>query len=78
MAFQFYAAGLQRGAVTVVTAAVVIGETVAPAVVGVVVFGDHTRRGMAPVAIVGFVVALAGAFGLTRFGHVVPEHATQE
>jgi drug/metabolite transporter (DMT)-like permease len=70
VAFQFYAAGLQRGAVTVVTAAVVIGETVAPAIVGVLVFGDHTRAGMAPLAVAGFVIALVGAFGLTRFGQV--------
>jgi drug/metabolite transporter (DMT)-like permease len=70
VAFLFYATGLQRGAVTVVTAAVVVGETLVPAAVGVVVFGDHTRAGMVPVAVGGFVVALAGAFGLTRFGQV--------
>jgi drug/metabolite transporter (DMT)-like permease len=70
VAFLFYATGLQRGGVTVVTAAVVVGETLVPAAVGVVVFGDHTRAGMVPVAVGGFVVALAGAFGLTRFGQV--------
>jgi drug/metabolite transporter (DMT)-like permease len=70
VAFLFYATGLQRGAVTVVTATVVVGETLVPAAVGVVVFGDHTRAGMVPVAVGGFVVALAGAFGLTRFGQL--------
>lgn len=68
LAFVFYANGLQRGAVTVVTAALVIGETLIPSAVGVLVLGDHTRPGLAPVAVGGFVVALLGAFGLTRFG----------
>jgi hypothetical protein len=73
VAFLFFATGLQRGVVTVVTAAVVVGETLAPATVGVLVFGDHTRPGMVPFAVGGFVVAVAGAFGLTRFGQL-PEH----
>jgi hypothetical protein len=66
----FYANGLHRGAVTVVTAAVVIGETLPPAAIGIAVLGDHTRAGLTPLAVAGFVVALLGAFGLTRFGEV--------
>jgi drug/metabolite transporter (DMT)-like permease len=69
-AFVFYANGLHRGAVTVVTAAVVIGETLPPAAIGIAVLGDHTRAGLTPLAVAGFVVALLGAFGLTRFGEV--------
>ena len=68
VAFLFFATGLQRGAVTVTTAAVVVGETIAPAAVGVVVLGDQIRPGFMPVAAAGFVVAIAGALLLTRFG----------
>ncbi|MFB9237716.1 hypothetical protein ACFFWC_19510 [Plantactinospora siamensis] len=68
LAFVFYANGLHRGAVTVVTAGLVIGETLIPSAVGVLVLGDHTRAGLAPLAVAGFAVALLGAFGLTRFG----------
>jgi len=70
VAFAFYATGLQRGAVTTVTAAVVVGETAAPAVIGILVFGDHTRPGTAPLAVAGFIAALVGAFGLSRFGQL--------
>jgi drug/metabolite transporter (DMT)-like permease len=69
-AFIFYANGLHRGAVTVVTATLVIGETLPPAAVGITILGDHTRPGFAPLAVAGFVVALLGAAGLTRFGEV--------
>lgn len=68
--FLFYVTGLQRGAVTVVTAAVVVGETLLPAAVGVLVLGDHTRPGMMPLGLAGFILAVAGAFGLTRFGEL--------
>jgi drug/metabolite transporter (DMT)-like permease len=70
LAFLSYARGLQRGVVTAVTAATVAGETLLPAVVGILVFGDHTRPGTAPIAIAGFAVTLAGAAGLVRFGEV--------
>ena len=69
-AFVYYANGLHRGAVTVVTAALVTGETLPPAAIGVTVFGDHPRPGLAPLAVAGFAVALLGAAGLTRFGEV--------
>jgi drug/metabolite transporter (DMT)-like permease len=70
VSFLFYAHGLQRGAVTAVTAATVAGETLLPAIVGIIVFGDHTREGFVPVAVAGFVATLAGAAGLARFGEV--------
>jgi drug/metabolite transporter (DMT)-like permease len=72
VAFLFFATGLQRGAVTVTTGAMVVGETLAPAAVGVLVLGDHTRPGLAPVAVAGFVVALAGTLALARFGEPAP------
>ena len=81
VALLFYARALQRGAVTAVTAALVTGETLLPAVVGILVLGDHTRPGTAPIAVAGFAAALAGAAGLAHFGEVsqtdqaAPEHA---
>jgi drug/metabolite transporter (DMT)-like permease len=72
LAFLFFATGLQRGAVTVTTGAMVLAETVAPAAVGVLLLGDRTRPGFAPVAVAGFVVALAGTLALARFGEPEP------
>ncbi|RKT12171.1 hypothetical protein BX285_6137 [Streptomyces sp. 1114.5] len=59
---------MQHGSVTSATAAMVLGETVGPAVVGVLVLGDHTRHDLAPLAVLGFVAAVAGALTLARFG----------
>ncbi|MFE6623634.1 hypothetical protein [Streptomyces sp. NPDC057740] len=67
-AFLALTSALQRGSVTVATAAMVIGETVGPAVVGVVWLGDRTREGLAWLAVLGFVVSVAGALALARFG----------
>ena len=69
--FLFYTTALQRYGVTTVTAAVIIGETLLPALIGVIVLGDRTRPGFIPVAILGFVVAIAGAIMLARFGEPV-------
>jgi drug/metabolite transporter (DMT)-like permease len=70
VAFLYYTIGLQRAAVTTVTAALVIGETLLPSVVGVLVFGDGTRPGFLPVAVVGFVLAVTCSLALARFGEV--------
>jgi drug/metabolite transporter (DMT)-like permease len=71
-AFLFFATGLQRGSVTVTTAAMVVGETVLPAAVGILLLGDRTRPGFAPVAVTGFVVTLAATLALARFGEAQP------
>ncbi|MFC4907326.1 hypothetical protein [Actinomadura gamaensis] len=71
-ALLFYATALQRGSVTSTTAAMVVAETVVPAAVGIVLLGDHTRRGLAPMAVVGFVVAVAATLALARFGEPAP------
>jgi drug/metabolite transporter (DMT)-like permease len=68
VAFLFFATGLQRGSVTAVSAAVVVGETAIPALVGILMLGDHTRPGYAPAAVIGFLLAVAGALALSRFG----------
>ncbi|MFH8285675.1 DMT family transporter [Streptomyces antibioticus] len=67
-AFLSLTSALQRGSVTAATAGMVIGETVWPAVIGVVWLGDGTREGWAWVAVLGFAVAVAGALALARFG----------
>jgi hypothetical protein len=78
IAFLFYATALQRGSVTTTTAGLVIAETVVPAVVGVAELGDHTRHGFTSVAVVGFVVAVAGALALSRFGEPAHDTTTDE
>lgn len=67
-AFLLLTSALQRGSVTTATAGMVIGETVGPAVVGVVWLGDRTREGLGWLAVLGFAVAVAGALALARFG----------
>jgi len=60
-----YAAALQRGTVTVTTAWLYTAETVAPAVIGLMVLGDHARAGLGAVAIVAFTLTVVAAVGLT-------------
>ena len=61
---------LHRGSVTTAVAGMVVGETLAPAFVGVVWLGDRARDGFGWLVIAGFVVAVAGALVLARFGEV--------
>ena len=68
ISFVFYTTALEGGSVTVATAAVVLAETLPPALIGVIFLGDTTRRGLAPVAVIGFVIAVASAVMLARFG----------
>ncbi|MFG1813489.1 hypothetical protein ACGFIF_06980 [Kribbella sp. NPDC049174] len=63
-----YSTALQRGSVTQATAPLVIGETVAPALVGVLMLGDRPRPGWGWVAALGFFLAVAGALSLSRHG----------
>jgi drug/metabolite transporter (DMT)-like permease len=78
LASWFYAAALQRGGVVAATAMMLIGETVPPSAIGVLLLGDHTRPGWVPVAVAGFVVAVAGALTLARFGEIEqPERPAQ-
>ena len=63
----------QRGSVTAVTGAMVAAETLAPAAVGLVVLGDRSRPGLGPIAALGFVLAVAGAALLARFGELEPD-----
>ncbi|GAA1613340.1 MULTISPECIES: hypothetical protein [Kribbella] len=73
LAMLCYASALQRGGVTTATAMLVVGETVFPALVGLLLLGDRARHGYAVVAACGFVLAVAAALMLARFGE--PGHA---
>jgi drug/metabolite transporter (DMT)-like permease len=72
VSFVFYTTALDGGSVTVATAAVVLAETLPPAVIGVLFLGDTTRAGLAPVAWAGFVLAVVSAILLARFGEPEP------
>lgn len=61
---------LRRGRVRTVTAMMVVGETVAPAALGIALLGDTVRHDSAPLLAIGFVLALAGTLTLARFGEV--------
>ncbi|NUL07182.1 hypothetical protein HRW07_29000, partial [Streptomyces lunaelactis] len=67
-AFLLLTSALQRGSVTTATAGMVLGETIGPALVGVVWLGDRTREGLAWLAVVGFAVAVAGGRALGPVG----------
>jgi drug/metabolite transporter (DMT)-like permease len=68
VSFILFATALEDGSVTVATAMVVIAETTAPAVVGVMFLGDHARPGLGGVAVLGFSLAVVCAVALARFG----------
>jgi hypothetical protein len=73
--FLLLTSALQRGSVTTTVAAMVVGETIAPALVGVVWLGDRAREGLGWVVVVGFAVAVAATLLLARFGEA-PDSAT--
>ncbi|MEE3066015.1 MAG: DMT family transporter [Actinomycetota bacterium] len=66
--FLLFTSALQRGSVTTTVAAMVVGETIAPALVGVLWLGDTARPGWGWLVILGFVVAVGGTLVLARFG----------
>jgi drug/metabolite transporter (DMT)-like permease len=70
LAFLCLTTAMQRGSVTVVTALMVVGETVLPAVIGVALLGDRTRPSYGPVALLGFLAAVGAALALARFGEL--------
>lgn len=66
--FLLLTSALSRGSVTTAVAGMTIGETVGPALVGVAWLGDKTRAGLSWMVVAGFVVAVAAALALSRFG----------
>ncbi len=73
-----YSTALQRGTVTQATAPLVVGETVAPALVGILMLDDRPRPGWEWAAVLGFVLAVGGAVSLARHGEVSVEETTPE
>ena len=78
ISFMLYATALDGGSVTVATAAVVLAETMPPAVVGVLLLGDTTRPGLTGVAVLGFILAVFCAVALARFGEASEHPAAAE
>lgn len=67
LAFLLYSVALQRGAVAAATAPMIVAQTAAPAVVGVLLLGDAVQSGFLPVAVVGLALTTAGAARLAPF-----------
>jgi drug/metabolite transporter (DMT)-like permease len=78
VSFMLYATALEGGSVTVATAAVVLAETMPPAVVGVLLLGDATRHGLEEIAILGFLLAVFCAVALARFGEASENRAAHQ
>jgi drug/metabolite transporter (DMT)-like permease len=72
-AFLSFAAALQRGAVTTVSALVVVGETALPAAAGILLWHDRSRPGWALAAVLGFALAVTGALLLAGFAEPDPQ-----
>lgn len=70
LALLTYSIALQRASVTQATAPLVVGETVAPALVGLLVLGDEPRPGWGWAAVAGFALSVGGALALARHGEV--------
>jgi drug/metabolite transporter (DMT)-like permease len=66
--FLLLTSALHRGSVTTAVAGMVVGETIAPALIGVVWLGDRARDGFGWLVVAGFVVAVSGTLALARFG----------
>ena len=73
-----YSTALQRGTVTQATAPLVVGETVAPALVGILMLGDRPRPGWEWAAVLGFALAVGGAVSLAGHGEVSVQETTPE
>jgi drug/metabolite transporter (DMT)-like permease len=64
-----YATALQRGSITCTSAMTIMGQTLAPAIAGWLLFGDSVRPGFGVLAVTGFTLTVAGALGLARHSH---------
>lgn len=73
-----YAMAVQRGSVTVATAAVVVTETLVPAAIGITLLGDRPAHGRTGLAAAGFAVTVTGSLLLARHGEApaAVEHDT--
>lgn len=72
------AMSLQRAGVVTVTSAMVATETVVGAVLGMIICGDRPAAGTGALALGGFLLVLAGALVLARFGAPEPNSRGHE
>jgi hypothetical protein len=76
--FYLHTVALQLGAVNGSTAALVVGETAAPAIVGVLWLGDSTAPGLGWLALAGFTFATLGAVAVAVFGSAEAERSAEQ
>ncbi|WP_051989783.1 hypothetical protein [Gordonia soli] len=70
LGFYLFTVALQTGSVNGAAAALVVGQTVLPGMVGIWLLGDVTRAGWGPVAFVAFAAAILGGIVLASSGAV--------
>ncbi len=70
--FYLHTVALQLGSVNGATAALVVGETVVPGIVGVLLLGDTAHPGLGWLVAVGFVGAILAAVAVAVFGAAEP------
>lgn len=68
LGFWLYSRAMQRVSITAATAPLVLLQTVVPAAVGVLAFGDGVRQSWWPVAVAGLAISTAGALVLSAAG----------
>lgn len=76
--FYLFTVALQVGSVNGVAAALVVGETVVPGIVGVVLLGDVSRPGCGWLVAVAFVTAVVGAVTVAVSGAAEHQRAQSE
>jgi hypothetical protein len=68
--YYLHTVALQLGSVNGATAALVVGETVVPGVVGIIWLGDNALPGRTWLAVLGFIFAVVGAVTVAWSGAV--------
>ncbi|MBB5916476.1 drug/metabolite transporter (DMT)-like permease [Nocardia transvalensis] len=76
--FYLHTVALQLGSVNGATAALVVGETVVPGIVGVLLLGDTSKPGLGWLAVVGFFLAIAAAVAVAVFGNATQTHSESD
>ncbi|SIR62663.1 DMT family protein [Williamsia sterculiae] len=72
--FYVQTVALQLGAVNGVTAVLVVGETAAPGIIGVIFLDDSAKPGYGWLAVVGFIGAVIGAMLVAWYGSADADH----
>jgi hypothetical protein len=75
--FYLFTVALQLGSVNGAAAALVVGETVVPGIIGVVLLGDTAASGLGWLVAVAFVGAVGGAVAVAVFGAADAGHPTE-